>query len=456
MSDFDIQKNWDDIKLKIQDEFDLLPVSYKTWIEPLQYYKTENNVVYIIEPTDIRNRLDYISKNFSDYFKVVISELMGQEISVQFVQDKDVSDLAEKKAEPGSSKVTSLAEAAGLNPRYNFDTFVVGNNNRFAHSACLAVAEQPGEVYNPLYIYGEPGLGKTHLMHSIGHFILEQDPEKKVLYVTSEDFLNEVIDSIRGGSAGNASSMAKLRDKYRTVDVLLIDDIQTIIGKESTQEEFFHTFNALHEAHKQIVLSSDRPPKEIQTLDERFRSRFSWGLTADIQAPNYETRMAILKKNAEAINLDISDEIMEYIANNITTNIRELEGALHKIVHFSKLQPNSPFNLEFAQEALKDIIYTTKSSNMTYEGVMKIVSEEFHVKQEEIVSAKRNQEFVLPRQIVMYLLDDILHMSYSQIGKKMGRDHTTVMHGKEKIVEELNVNEELRQRVEIIRKKITG
>ena len=327
----------------------------------------------------------------------------------------------------------------------------MGSSNKFAHSASLAVAETPGRVYNPLYLYSGPGLGKTHLMHSIGHFILEHNPEHKVLYVTSEEFTNEVIESIRNG---NAASMTKLREKYRTVDVLMVDDVQFIIGKESTQEEFFHTFNVLHSARKQIILSSDKPPKEIETLDERFRSRFEWGLIADIQPPDYETRMAILKKNVESCDRPIDEEIIKYIATNIKSNIRELEGAFNKIIASAKLN-KVDLTLALAEEALKDVIYPNKSKVITPELIINVVAEHFGVKPEDITSKKRNSEFVLPRQIAMYLCRELTETSYVNIGKLMGKkDHTTILHGVNKITAELPKNEELKNKVDIIIKKI--
>ena len=344
------------------------------------------------------------------------------------------------------------SEKANLNPKYRFDTFVVGSNNKFAHSAALAVAESPGDTYNPLYIYGGAGLGKTHLMHSIGHFVLKQNQNMKVLYVTSEQFTNEVINSIR---SGNAADMTKLREKYRTVDVLLIDDIQFIIGKESTQEEFFHTFNVLHAAEKQIIISSDKPPKEMETLEERFRSRFEWGLIADIQPPDYETRMAILQKNAENFRKKIGDEVFSYVATNIKSNIRELEGAFNKIIAFSKLN-NVEINLEMAQEALKDIIYPDKQKEVNPTLIINVVAEHFGVNPEDITSKKRNSEFVQARQVVMYLCRSMTDTSYQNIGKLLGKkDHTTIIHGVNKITEELKNNEDLRNKVETIKKKIS-
>ena len=280
-----IRKNWSTVKETIRREYGLTGVSYKTWLEPLEFYTIINNEVNIIIPSDKSHALNYISSKYTDFFQVIITEMFNHEYEVKFILEKDAmeQELIKDKTSDGTSANNVNYENANLNPKYKFDTFVVGSSNKFAHSASLAVAETPGKVYNPLYLYSGPGLGKTHLMHSIGHFILEHNPDKKVLYVTSEEFTNEVIESIRNG---NAASMTKLREKYRTVDVLMVDDVQFIIGKESTQEEFFHTFNVLHSARKQIILSSDKPPKEIETLDERFRSRFEWGLIADIQPPD--------------------------------------------------------------------------------------------------------------------------------------------------------------------------
>ena len=312
-----IKERWDEIKEILRQEYEITNIRFSTWVAPLQFYKEENDVVTILVPAEQAHLIEYIQKNYKLYFQVTISQLMEHDYEVAFIAENEAaaSDNSVNDSSSLSKKVSNVNyENANLNNKYKFDTFVVGSNNKFAHSAALAVAESPGEAYNPLYLYGGAGLGKTHLMHSIGHFVLEQNNNMKVLYVTSEQFTNEVIESIR---SGNAAAMTKLRDKYRTVDVLLIDDVQFIIGKESTQEEFFHTFNVLHSAGKQIILSSDKPPKEMETLEERFRSRFEWGLIADIQPPDYETRMAILRKNAETYDKEIDDEIIQYIATNI-------------------------------------------------------------------------------------------------------------------------------------------
>ena len=448
-----IRKNWLEVKETIRREYGLSKISYETWVQPLEFYTVINNEVNIIIPSDQSHALNYISSKYKSFFQVTITEMFNQYYDVKFILEKDaILQETQKEESSGSNSVYNINyENANLNPKYKFDTFVVGSSNKFAHSASLAVAETPGRVYNPLYLYSGPGLGKTHLMHSIGHFILEHDPEHKVLYVTSEEFTNEVIESIRNG---NAASMTKLREKYRTVDVLMVDDVQFIIGKESTQEEFFHTFNVLHSARKQIILPSDKPPKEIETLDERFRSRFEWGLIADIQPPDYETRMAILKKNVESCDRPIDEEIIKYIATNIKSNIRELEGAFNKIIASAKLN-KVDLTLALAEEALKDVIYPNKSKVITPELIINVVAEHFGVKPEDITSKKRNSEFVLPRQIAMYLCRELTETSYVNIGKLMGKkDHTTILHGVNKITAELPKNEELKNKVDIIIKKI--
>ena len=444
-----IKDKWDLIKETLREEYELTDISYNTWIVPLNFYQVKNNVVMIIIPSDQAHALNYISSKYKSYFQVTISEMMNHTYDISFILEKDVVEGALDEDDP---VYNMKYEHANLNPKYKFDTFVVGSNNKFAHSASLAVAESPGEIYNPLYIYGGAGLGKTHLMHSIGRFILEQNPDMKVLYVTSEVFTNEVIDGVR---SGDIVKMNKFREKYRTVDVLLIDDIQFIIGKESTQEEFFHTFNTLHSAGKQIILSSDKPPKDMEILEERFRSRFEWGLIADIQPPDYETRMAILKKNAEVYPKEIDDEVFQYIANNIKSNIRELEGAFNKILAFSKLN-KVDINLAYAEEALKDVIDPNLPREVTPTLIINVVAEHFNVNPAEITSKKRNSEFVLPRQIVMYLCRTMTDTPLAGIAKILGKkDHTTVIHGIKKITEGIVENEELKNKVELIKKKVS-
>ncbi len=449
----EIKDKWDEIKEIVRREYDLTEISYNTWIAPLKLHKVENNIVTILIPSEQAHALNYISNKYKSYFQVTISELMNHTYDISFLLEKDTDTEANSEMSPVSKGISNINyENANLNSKYKFNTFVVGSNNKFAHSAALAVAESPGEAYNPLYLYGGAGLGKTHLMHSIGHFVLEQNPNTKVLYVTSEQFTNEVIESIR---SGNAAAMTKLREKYRTVDVLLIDDVQFIIGKESTQEEFFHTFNVLHSAGKQIILSSDKPPKEMETLEERFRSRFEWGLIADIQPPDYETRMAILRKNAETYDKEIDDEIIKYIATNIKSNIRELEGALNKVMANARLNKKE-LTLALAEDALKDVIYPDQVREVTPQLIIDVVCEHFNVSKEDITSKKRNSEYVMPRQIIMYLCKEMTELSLQNIGNILSKkDHTTVIHGIKQINSKMTTDDDLRNKIEIIKKKIS-
>ena len=453
-----IKEKWNDIKETVRREYNLSDISFHTWIESLEFYSVENDVVNILIPSDQANALDYISKKFTNFFKVTITEMFDHNYEVNFLLENKIpsgnSNNVTEKSPDFSAADTISHENANLIPRCRFETFVVGSNNKFAHASSLAVAESfPVITYNPLFLYGGPGLGKTHLMHSIGHMILDNHPNMKVLYVTSEEFTNEVIESIR---SGNAASMTKLREKYRTVDVLMIDDVQNIIGKISTQEEFFNTFNALHSTGKQIILSSDKPPKQMTALDERFRSRFEWGLTADIQPPDYETKVAILRKYAETtFNIKIPEEINQYIANNIKSSIRDLEGAVKKIVFLAKLNnlDTSDITLAIAEEALKDKI--DPNNEITPNLIIEVVSEHFGVKSEDITSKKRNAEFVIPRQIIMYLCRKLTDTSYTSIAKLLNKkDHTTIIHGCNKIEEELSTNKELQNKLQIIEKKI--
>lgn len=407
--------------------------------------------------------VEYIEKKYLLPLKVCIAEITGTEYEIVFLSEDDdrIDEIQNMAIEASQKKKTkSAAEKAGLNPKYTFDTFVVGGNNNFAHAASLAVAESPGEVYNPLFLYGGVGLGKTHLMHSIAHFILEKSPKKKVLYVTSETFTNELIDALKNGkTAGNESAMSKFRDKYRNNDVLLIDDIQFIIGKESTQEEFFHTFNHLHTSGKQIIISSDKPPKDIETLEARLRTRFEWGLIADISAPNYETRMAILQKKIELDKLEkynIPQDVIEYIATNIKTNIRELEGSLNKLIALYKLNNNATqIDITLASEALKDIISSKNNREVTPELILDIVSEHFGVSIADLKSNKRNADISNPRQIAMYLIRSMTDTPLKSIGIFLGgKDHSTVKHGVDKITKEVTTDETLSNTVSIIKKKI--
>ena len=450
-----VEENWEQILNKMKLEYCSSNISYNTWIAPLTVYEVTDDTVYIL--VKLRASLEHIEEKYLLPFNVCIAEVTGYEYEVSFVTDDHVVIQEKKDTAVKKQQSNAIFEQANLNPKYTFDTFVVGSNNNFAHAASLAVADSPGEIYNPLFLYGGVGLGKTHLMHSIAHFILEKDPTKKVLYVTSETFTNELIDALKIGKNGNELAMTTFREKYRNNDVLLIDDIQFIIGKESTQEEFFHTFNHLHVSGKQIIISSDKPPKDIETLEARLRTRFEWGLIADISSPDYETRMAILRKKEELDGLEryhIPDEVMQYIANNITSNIRELEGSLNKLIALANLE-NKPIDIPLAAEALKDMISPNNTREITPELIIEVVSDHFNVPAAELKGKKRNAEIVLPRQIVMYLCRKMTDTPLKTIGLILGgKDHASVSHGVKKIEHDVKTDEALNNTVNIIKKKL--
>ena len=457
----EVKEKWPEIIEHLRVEHELLNVSFNTWIKPLKVYDVIDDTAYILVNKD--SSVEYIDKKYRLPLMVCIAEITGKEYEIQFVSEDDdkLNEIHNASIDNGQKKKTkSLAEKAGLNPKYTFDTFVVGGNNNFAHAASLAVAESPGEVYNPLFLYGGVGLGKTHLMHSIAHFILDKNPKKKVLYVTSETFTNELIDALRNGkTAGNESAMLNFRDKYRNIDVLLIDDIQFIIGKESTQEEFFHTFNHLHTLGKQIIISSDKPPKDIETLESRLRTRFEWGLIADISSPDYETRMAILQKKIELDHLEkynIKNDVLDYIAANVKSNIRELEGSLNKLIALYKLNNNNnPIDIALAAEALKDIISSDNRREVTPELILDIVADHFGITVADLKSKKRDSEIAVPRQICMYLMRTMTATALKGIGAVLGgKDHSTVKYGVEKIAKDIESDEMMANTINIIKKKI--
>lgn len=445
-----ILEKWDEILQTIKKEHDISDISFDTWIRPLEVYGVDQNILYILVPSE-QMTLSYISKKYYLPLKVAVTEITGIDYEIKLILPEQTKSLQTNNKQSKRVAFSDKGAKSNLNPNYTFDTFVVGSNNRFAHSASLAVAESPGEAYNPLYIYGGPGLGKTHLMHSIGHFVLESDPNSKIIYVTSEQFTNEVIESIR---SGNASAMNKLREKYRTIDVLMIDDVQFIIGKESTQEEFFHTFNALHSAGKQIVLTSDKPPKEMETLEERIRSRFEWGLMADIGTPDYETRMAILRRKVESDDMNLSDDILNYIASNIKSNIRELEGALNKLLAYSNLE-KTEITMDIATKELQNIITPDKPREITAQLIIEVVTEHFQLSLEQMMSKNRSKDIARPRQIAMYLCKSMTDTSLDTIGGFLGgRDHSTIIHGIQKISDEYESDENTRNLIQTIKKKI--
>lgn len=451
-------EKWQDVKELIRDEFQLTDVSYDTWIKPLEIFNVKDNTIYIL--VDCENAYmtrNYIKRRYDIQFKTAFAEITKHDYNIEYIIPEEVSNSNLSASSNNNTNTNEVynkeaIEKANLNPNYTFEKFVVGQNNRFAQSAALAVAESPGNTYNPLYIYGGPGLGKTHLMHSIGNFIIERQPNTKVLYVTSEQFTNEIVESIRNG---NASAMTKVREKYRSVDVLMIDDIQFIIGKEATQDEFFHTFNALHSAGKQIILSSDKPPKEMHSLEERIQSRFEWGLMADIGYPDYETRMAILKKKMETESIIINDEVLNYIATNIKSNIRELEGAFNKLLAYANLVKKD-ITLDIAENELQSIITPDKPKEVTPQLIVEVVADHFGLTIDQMISKSRSQEYVKARHITMYLCREMTGIPYDSIGKLLGgKDHATIMHGIKTIQSSLETDETTLKTIETIKKKIS-
>lgn len=439
-----IKEKWNDILEFMKTEYSITDVAYRTWLLPLSVHSvTDNAIIISVDDSKIAaTMLDFIKNKYGQFLKTAIAEMFDQEFELQYVLSSNAP--AENTAAPKSKNESYN----GLNPKYTFDTFVIGNNNKFAHAAALAVADSPAEVYNPLFIYGGVGLGKTHLMHSVAHYILDNNPDAKVMYVTSEKFTNELIQAIRN------KTTIEFRDKYRNNDVLLIDDIQFISGKESTQEEFFHTFNALHEAKKQIIISSDRPPKEIKTLEERLRSRFEWGVIADIQSPDYETRMAILNKKIEADGIFVEPHILEYIATNVKSNIRELEGSLSKLIALSRLKKKE-INMDLVVEAIQDYVSADAEHTVTLSYIVDIVADHFSLTPQEIYSKNRSKNIAYPRQIAMYMCRKYLNMSLVDIGKAIGdKDHTTVMHACKKIEEDSKEDTSLQNTLDILVKKI--
>jgi chromosomal replication initiator protein len=420
---------------------------YETLISSTKPVLIAENKFEIAVPNELVK--DWLSKHCITLLEQEVRSLHPEISKVIFVvgpKDLFSTPLLEKNPYP-SEKAPSQS-AAYLNPRYVFDTFVVGHGNRFAHAASLAVAEAPAKAYNPLFLYGGVGLGKTHLMQAIGHHVAAATPSAKILYITSETFTNELINSIRDDKT------VQFRNKYRNIDVLLVDDIQFLAGKERTQEEFFHTFNALYEASKQIVVSSDRPPKEIPTLEERLRSRFEWGLTADIQAPDFETRIAILKKKAELSELSVSDEILSYIASKVISNIRELEGALIRVVAFASLT-SSEITVSLVDHILKDLLEPKKDFNLSIDLIKKAAAEYYSVKIDDMSAKIRTKEIATARQVAMYLARNFTGASFPKIGEDFGgRDHTTVLHACEKIKAAVKNNSNIQEAVKSISAKL--
>jgi len=417
---------------------EMAEISYKTWIEmALKPLQIQGDCLYLEMVTG------YMKSMITKYEVLIqnaVTQAAGSPMRVEILSPQESAAMrAVKKDAPAPA-------ATGLNPKYTFDTFVVGSGNRFAHAASLAVAEAPAEAYNPLFIYGGVGLGKTHLMHAIGHYVRQQNPSAQLLYITSENFTNELISAIQ------QNKNVEFRDRFRNVDVLMVDDIQFIAGRDSTQEEFFHTFNALHTAGKQIIMTSDKPPKDINRLEERLCSRFEWGLIADIQKPDVETRIAILRKKAGSDHIPVSEDVLELIAERIDSNIRELEGSLTRLVAYASLC-GRPITRELAEEALKEVFAQRETRRITCHTIQEAVANYYSITVEDMKSAKRNREVAVPRQVAMYLTREMLGLSLPQIGEAFGgRDHTTVMYACQKIQEGMAQSPSLNSLVDDIRK----
>ena len=429
-------------------EPEVTSIAYKTWIIPLEIISMENSTITFHVGSIVHK--DMITGRYATLIKNTFSFLTNIDYDIKVICDEELKDAGidiNNSVLNNSPSITPTYNKSNLNIKYTFDSFVVGENNRFAHAAALAVSEAPGTAYNPLFLYGGVGLGKTHLMHAIGNEILKHNKNANVLYVTSEEFNNNLIYGIKEGK------MESFRNKYRNTDVLLIDDIQFLAGRDRNQEEFFHTFNTLHEAGKQIILSSDRPPKDIQPLEDRLRTRFEWGLIADISNPDYETRMAILQKKAQTDNIIIDNEILSNIATKINTNIRELEGALNKLVALSILK-SMPFSIALSEEAIADVVHS-QNKVLSIEYIQDVVAKYFNISVADLKGSRRSSDVVLPRQIAMYLCKSVAQISYPKIGNAFGkRDHSTVMHACEKIESEINQNTNTKLIVETVKNSL--
>lgn len=409
-------------------------ISYTTWIKSLEIQSVNDNKIVLVALSEIQK--DAIESRLFDLVVNTFNFITNKTCEISIVVKSEEQEKEYTQEESSKDYMSSEAYSNSfLNPKYTFDTFVIGNNNKFAQAAAYAVAEAPATAYNPLFIYGGVGLGKTHLMHAIGNQILKNNPNTKILYVTSEQFINELVNSIKDANFKNEL----FRNKYRNIDVLLIDDIQFIAGKKMGQEEFFHTFNTLHQSGKQIIISSDKPPRDIPLLEERLKSRFEWGILADISMPDYETRLAILRKKVQLENIIIEDYILSVIATKIDTNIRELEGALNKIVAYASLT-HSPITIEMAEKAINDIVLQ-KEKIISADYIQEIVAKYFNIDKKDLISSKKSNDIAYPRQIAMYLCRTIGQMSFPKIGGEFGnRDHTTVMHAFNKIEKEVKEN----------------
>ncbi len=433
--DGELLKNWTLALPLIEDE--VTPVGYKTWILAITPKSIENHFLNVIVPNEVNKNM--VDHRYKELIQNAFYEVSGKRCELVVHIGEAEPEKKEEKA------VRNLG--IPLNPKYTFDAFVVGGSNRFAHAASLAVAESPANTYNPLFLYGGVGLGKTHLLHAIGNYIIENNTDCKVMYISAETFTTDLINSIRDGRND------EFREKYRSVDVLMVDDIQFIAGKKVTEEEFFHTFNTLYDANKQIIITSDRPPKELKTLEDRLRSRFEWGIIGDLYAPDYETRVAILRKKAQQENIEIQDEILELIAEKITSNIRELEGVFNRVIAYRGLI-NSEITPEVALDAMKSY-HATGGPNVTPDEIVEACAKFYHIKKEDIMGEKRTKNIALARQVVMYMMREILGYSHLKIAKYLEKHHTTIMYGISAVESAMKEDNAFHMEISTLKKDIT-
>jgi len=444
----DINDIWEQAKKLIEKK--LAGVSFDVWITTIEPVELKGNCLILATPSTSSKKV--LKNNYKTTITACLNEVHSAITSVEFVIGSAEEELKDVEPEPEVVVEKHELSSSTFNPKYTFDNFVVGSSNQFVAAAATAVAKNPGGKWNPLFIYGGVGLGKTHLLHAIGNYITEHDPNKSVVYVTCDKFTNDLIESIRDS---RKNAMTEFRARYRKADVLIIDDIQFIINRNSVQSEFFNTFNELHEAGKQIIISSDKPPKDINPLEERLRSRFEWGMLADIGIPDVDTKVAILGKKAQIEHYNVTNDVIEYIAGTQTTNIRELEGMLARTVFLSSLNGESVVSLDTAREALKDIAIQDESeidAGKIVDGVCKF----FNIKKDEVLARKRTKEVALARQVAMYLISDMLGTPYEAIGNIFGKDHSTAIYAKNKIIEDMQSNKKLATDVNDIRQMIKG
>lgn len=450
---------WQRFLREIKDE--LSSLAFETWFNDTKLYKIENSRAYIIVPMPIHKK--HLSDNYLNKILNILNNLTGSSLEIEFLLEDEIKILEDQQQEKHKienipDSITNNRKTSNLNSKYTFDNFIVGNSNKFAHAAALSVAENPGKMYNPLFLYGNSGLGKTHLMHAIGNYIVEVS-NKRVLYVTSDQFIQDFIGINKKDSNGtNFNHVDFFKNKYRNVDVLIIDDIQFLGGATQTQQEFFHTFNTLYSDSKQIIISSDRSPDDLKLLEDRLRTRFCWGLTVNIFPPDFNLRVEILKRKIMSGNFDIEipDDVISYIASNMGNDVRQLEGSITRLVAYSAIMGGSSISLDLAIEALRDFISKGISEENNIHRIQKVVAEYFQISVEEIRSKKRSANIAFPRQIAMYLCRNLTSESFQKIGTEFGgKDHSTVMHSIEKIDNEIKVNKDLHNIIEKIKKDLT-